>query len=54
MTAQVFNTVIHRHNDERKTAAGWRKCGISAIMAPIRKGAPHYGSQIHRRTTEYR
>jgi len=31
---QVFSTVIHRHNDGRKTAADWRKYAVSAIMEP--------------------
>ena len=30
--SQVFCTVIHRHNDERKTAARWRKLRKSGTM----------------------
>ena len=30
--SQVFCTVIHRHNDERKTAARWQKLRKSGIM----------------------
>ena len=46
--SQVFSTVIHRHNDERKTAAGWRKCTASAIMNPVRKGASLWQSDTQK------
>lgn len=48
MNSQVFSTVIHRHNDERKTAAGWRKCTVSAIMDPVRKGASLWQSDTQK------
>ena len=38
--SQVFCTVIHRHNDERKTAAGWQKLRKSGTMDSLRKGVP--------------
>ena len=38
--SQVFCTVIHRHNDERKTAARWQKLRKSGIMDSLRKGVP--------------
>ena len=38
--SQVFCTVIHRHNDERKTAARWQKLSKSATMDSLRKGIP--------------
>ena len=38
--SQVFCTVIHRHNDERKTAARWQKLSKSATMNSLRKGVP--------------
>ena len=33
-------TVIHRHNDERKTAARWQKLRKSGTMDSLRKGVP--------------
>ena len=38
--SQVFCTVIHRHNDERKTAARWQKLRKSGTMDSLRKGVP--------------
>ena len=38
--SQVFCTVIHRHNDERKTAARGRKLRKSGTMDSLRKGVP--------------
>ena len=38
--SQVFCTVIHRHNDERETAARWRKLRKSGTMDSLRKGVP--------------
>ena len=36
----MFCIVIHRHNDERKTAAGWQKLRKSGTMDSLRKGVP--------------
>ena len=33
-------TVIHRHNDERKTAVRWQKLHKSGTMDSLRKGVP--------------
>ena len=38
--SQMLCTVIHRHNDERKTAARWQKLSKSATMNSLRKGVP--------------
>ena len=38
--SQMFCTVIHRHNDERKTAARWQKLRKSGTMDSLRKGVP--------------
>ena len=38
--SQVFCTVIHRHNDERKTAVRWQKLHKSGTMDSLRKGVP--------------
>ena len=38
--SQVFCIVIHRHNDERETAARWRKLYKSGTMDSLRKGVP--------------
>lgn len=46
--SQVFSTVIHRHNDERKTAASWWKCIISAIMGSVRKGVQLWQSDTRK------
>ena len=46
--SQVFRKVIHRHNDERKTAASWRKYTVSAIMDPVRKGVPLWQSDTQK------
>ena len=40
MNSQVFSTVIHRHNDERKTAAGWQKLRKYGTMDSLKKGVP--------------
>ena len=49
LSSQISSTVIHRHNDGREKAAGWRKHIASAIIDPSKK-VSRYGSQIHRRT----
>ena len=38
--SQMFCIVIHRHNDERKTAVRWQKLHKSGTMDSLRKGVP--------------
>lgn len=38
--SQMLCTVIHRHNDERKTAVRWQKLHKSGTMDSLRKGVP--------------
>ena len=38
--SQVFCIVIHRHNDEGKTAVRWQKLHKSGTMDSLRKGVP--------------
>ena len=47
----MFCTVIHRHNDERKTAAGWQKLRKSGTMDSLRKGVPAMAIKCKGQTT---
>lgn len=40
LSTAVLCTVIHRHNDEGKTAVRWQKLHKSGTMDSLRKGVP--------------